>query len=987
MSTDGRPIATITPGVAIYVTALLEFVGEHILQNVVRVIERDNSDEASLNDLKAALTEDELLAGLFNKMAIKAEIDRRIELSQSRRLRRLNGSGLPDDLFKGGKQEARVVKPWQVPTEKELDEAAAPTRFSARRTSLQPVAHMSRQDSQHERASSSGHSYAQSGTLHSDSTSASTLVHSPTTTTVTSASGSIPASKSVDNRPSITRRSSMDKGWSGVFGQMKRRNSLRQSSEVSSGAYAKTLAPPEANLPTNDSALEPEDDFEALMLSGQTMKVSLTPNRLRTIEVAKQEAEAKKNARRRPGALTLPLRDDLAGAGSAMTPSPGRRASVQLTEAPGPDSAETGRLSRRPSSRNSLQAPSSWNSHPDRKFGSQPPSSYRSPSPALTPQPQGPTSFGLAEEDAESANNLSKGSRRMQPREGQIDRYSQSQEMVDFLRSAPSQDTASSHGSLRLSESGSDGSRKVGVGSRVRNLFGRKASISGKDFAPSPPRQSMNSVRDDAHSVSGYASPSNASSVASHTELPRSPPLSGSVGRRSMPSRPEASPIAESSRSSSATRLERPVSTASAPPVQVAAANNLSPSTSAAATPASAIVSSGSAESSAFNGTPTRLGTARPEASGATEDRKSLNGQNRPNSAGLIGLYEEGKQRPWTPPSPPTRQRADELPSRKVPWGYKRYSASSYNRADADSTGTPSSDKRRSIGYQSSNGHGGSSFRPARLSTENGDMPPHSVPADEASVIHGGNNGVSGGRTPTLFYTSNGRRGSCAQSSRAPSREGSLFGTHQRPLASAAVVLADLERLMRSCSTVDECRSLVLKALAASNVGGSGSEANEPGSSVCHGSIADIPDEASSLHSAHMAPTTDYGGQTIARDAVSAFAAAPTPASSSAHAAGQQRTAPSSEAKAITSLEARDQDLVVAWLLAGDEKPALVVSPPSPLRGLVLRPNGKPRSGPLASAGSKVRGPYTGGAKAKMGSMVSLESSYRDASEGHGDEA
>ncbi len=126
MSNDGRPIATVTTGVAIYVTALLEFVGEHILQNVSRVIERDNSDEASLYDLRAAITEDEQLDPLYNKMAIKLQVDRRIESLESR-----HGAG------GGVRADARIVKPWHVPDAGDFDEAAGPALFSSKRASIQ----------------------------------------------------------------------------------------------------------------------------------------------------------------------------------------------------------------------------------------------------------------------------------------------------------------------------------------------------------------------------------------------------------------------------------------------------------------------------------------------------------------------------------------------------------------------------------------------------------------------------------------------------------------------------------------------------------------------------------------------------------------------------------------------------------------------------------------------------------------------------------
>ncbi len=328
MSTDGRPIATVTQGVAIYVTALLEYIGQHVLQNVSRVIERDNSDEASLYDLRAAIIEDEQLNPLYNKMAIKQELARRIDILEARRRKRTE-----DGARSGVRSDARVVKPWHVPTEGDFDEAAGPTLFSAKRASVQqPLSTASSSRHGHAASSSLGHAdssslRASTSTLRTSSSIAnhnapesSSLVSSTGGASAQSNSRSSPArnasgttSRSEASTGSIGRRQSSDRSWSGMFGSMKRRGSFKQGSDPNGTAGRPFLQPDAASLQASQSgsALDPDDDFEALMLSNQTMKVSLTPNRLHTIEVAKKGDDANLGSvRRRPG--TAGLRDEAA---------------------------------------------------------------------------------------------------------------------------------------------------------------------------------------------------------------------------------------------------------------------------------------------------------------------------------------------------------------------------------------------------------------------------------------------------------------------------------------------------------------------------------------------------------------------------------------------------------------------------------------------------------------------------------------------------
>ena len=131
MSPDGKPVATITPGVAIYVTTLLEFVGEKILQDVSRVIERDNSDEASVRDLYAAITEEEMLHHLFRTLEVRHDFARSLSTTAAGRSRMPTvGDDSVSAIFNSTSGDSgRTARPWQVPSSAmDYDQAAAGSR-------------------------------------------------------------------------------------------------------------------------------------------------------------------------------------------------------------------------------------------------------------------------------------------------------------------------------------------------------------------------------------------------------------------------------------------------------------------------------------------------------------------------------------------------------------------------------------------------------------------------------------------------------------------------------------------------------------------------------------------------------------------------------------------------------------------------------------------------------------------------------------------
>lgn len=251
MSPDGKPVAAITPPVSIYVTALLEYVAEHILNNVGRVIERDNSDEAGLSDLRKALEEDEGCASWWDRLATRVEMRAR---------------EAEEDQGKRG-----AARPWKVPDESELDEAAGRKKFARQSLTLSgangsPIVPNTPRSAVHGRESSMANSAGGSVQGHGDHDG----LNSPVGTSMTHGS-SIPGSASfttfsgngsIDTAatsaggatPTLGRRASSDKGWGGLLSG-RRRGSFRGSQDLGAPIIKQNLSPTDASADT----FEPDD--------------------------------------------------------------------------------------------------------------------------------------------------------------------------------------------------------------------------------------------------------------------------------------------------------------------------------------------------------------------------------------------------------------------------------------------------------------------------------------------------------------------------------------------------------------------------------------------------------------------------------------------------------------------------------------------------------------------------------------------------------
>ncbi|TKY84544.1 hypothetical protein EX895_006446 [Sporisorium graminicola] len=972
MSSDGRPIATVTPGAAIYMTALLEYVGVHVLQNVSRVIERDNSDEASLYDLRAAITEDEQLNPLFNKMAIKQELARRIDVLESRRRKITDDAG-----GRGFRSDARVVKPWHVPAEGDFDVAAGSALFSSKRASLQP----SQRSINDSATSSSRHGRAASSSMgHSDSFHGSTSTLRTSTSLANNASdgnngfvsssagsnikqngvrpspglgnGAARQEAGASNAASVGRRSNSDRNWSGVFGGIKRRNSFKQGSESASASGRIVLPTGDATSPGAnqfESALDPDDDFEAIMLSGQTMKVSLTPNRLHTIEVAKKGAEANVGSfRRRPGtpsvrqdatfaAPTLPRTPSSASAHSSQSPagvdtvaaSAGEHLSTSSSSAVVPSDAGMAR----PSSRASLQTAM----RPERRTAAPPPSSYRSPSPLMMGKPNA-LARDVVEEDASSAafppppsssaSVFRRQTPRLQPRNDEDERSpSTAKELVDLFKSTPPSATQEKFGSIASDTSSfaEAGAKKPAMGDRVRTLFGRKSSSSTGHGSPSSPRQrvfQMHQRTDTKASLEGSQDTYNTSSATNSMDQTRSLVSPNEVPfHRNTTSRSSTSTSEHPAASAEAALEAKPL-----PDVAVAVVEPEHTSTTKAAVGLGVGMA-------AVAGAAGAMGGARSPSHGSRSTSYASQTPSTVEGGAPDGSVADDAS------STSKSKAQDELVSRKVPWGYKRNSTST--TAALERSSTPSSDRRRSVGYQSSNGH---SVLPMR-----GQAGAPASDAGHGAVVGGGTSPVTVGieEAPTNMTSGS----TASRNNNAPTawsgsstswapqtlvRRGSLgsrpTSAHQSPRRGGASLetiqtLADLERAMRSCHTVDECRALVRKAMHAD--GASISPSTTRANGLTDENNASAGEDGNAINSTPAATSGAVVGAATAAAAVAAK-------SELGHHAGEAEdgrvrgldpstkatpTQPQAEIE-ITSLAKVEDGLVVAWLLGGDDDPA-----------------------------------------------------------------
>ncbi|KAJ7682228.1 hypothetical protein DFH06DRAFT_1278022 [Mycena polygramma] len=259
------PIPALVAPASLYLTAILESMCEHVLSNVGRVAARDSSRTgATVQDVFVALCEDHSIYALFKSMRVYQQIEQLSAAPKPRRSKSFSRSDRPS------------LSSRNSPSNQDL--------------------------------SSSGRD---SATQHRSRAS--------TDTTTTSATAvAMPAAA-----PS-TSRSSFDKARKKLMSG--NRNSTdgdsqnghrRSESMLSDETYGQ-------DVPPEDTAMLQE--FDNLMRSGSTMKVSLTPDRLKTMEVYKQE---KDRGSRRPPPLAFSKGDNPDHSSAPPSRANGRRPSLR----------------------------------------------------------------------------------------------------------------------------------------------------------------------------------------------------------------------------------------------------------------------------------------------------------------------------------------------------------------------------------------------------------------------------------------------------------------------------------------------------------------------------------------------------------------------------------------------------------------------------------------------------------------------------------
>jgi hypothetical protein len=916
MSADGRPIASITPPVSIYVTALLEFVAEHILGNVGRVIERDNSDEASLTDLRKALEEDESCSSWWDRMATRTEVEtRERELSDGKR-----GS----------------ARPWMVPDDSELDEAAGRKKFARQSLNMGggaagPAVRGLLQQQAAERsysASAQGHGERDAGAQSPGSTSMThTTSASATASSLAGASASTGETSRAGEFGTLTRRPSMDKGWGILTGR--RRGSFRGSQDLSAQQpIIKQLSPNDARQAGDEEPAD--DDFEALMMSGQTMKVSLTPNRLRTIEVAKEEEDGKRSTRRRPGTLTMPLRDggelgvpSSSGSRGAISPAPTmvsrisqQSSTPSVIEEKGPyavpsppasggvaratRSGSTSTSSLRGASNGGLRYPSGG------KASSQPPSAYRGPADmtrSLDSGSRGSGSVGEDVDDEELDRPASSSTSRLQPRdESQTSSIKGIKEVVSLLQTTPPSpvsppqfDSISSGRESRqsdISQQGGTEGRKSALGGRLRSVFAKRSSVSGTFAAPQPRR-----VGSSASARSGpfgfthtNGSEDNVASSTGHSSSSQQTAAAAALARANRNGAPQTPPSALLS-DGEATLLEDPEIEALAPVIPIE--KDLTPQAKEAPLP-------------------------------PLPDLPQQDVAEAPAS-GLVGLYEEPLRRTPTPPSPapdPNNPRT-EPPSRKVPWSYSRNSTSSAAAIGASirRPGSSAAVERNAAAAAamagSMDGHSSSGQHHAPSAWNAQHISEDASGVNTPTPSHGAMGSITGGALS----------GDSARSSFGAPRMSASGGRSELTRA-----LSDLDLRMRECTSVEECRLLVAQALAVSAAASvhpsSGGFRARPGASTPGAFVGDIPDEGSSsasvpLHTIGSRPATG-------KDSLAGAAAAQTSPAPISEARPQPLLAMAADHDVFsdeTSTTYKQSGVLAAWLLDGEAGPVAEAQP------------------------------------------------------------
>ncbi|KAK8869856.1 hypothetical protein IAR55_000424 [Kwoniella newhampshirensis] len=237
---------TIEPA-GLWITSIIEHVCEHVLSQVARVVARDSGIVvASPQHLYTALCEDESVWGFFKRMKVKEDLESAIRSTS--RSKRSTPTRASADLRTGGRSSPVV------------DIRSSPV-----------------------------HRDAAPATASGVPTSPSIAFDNARTSVETTRTGGIAGG--VVRKPSnLSKKISPAKNLLHSYAQAGSQNSERSGSVLSVntrsvlGVFNNTYGSEDGD--EGQSPQEAQDEFDALVKSGETMRVSLTPSRLRTFETA-----------------------------------------------------------------------------------------------------------------------------------------------------------------------------------------------------------------------------------------------------------------------------------------------------------------------------------------------------------------------------------------------------------------------------------------------------------------------------------------------------------------------------------------------------------------------------------------------------------------------------------------------------------------------------------------------------------------------------
>ncbi|CAO3609952.1 unnamed protein product [Mucor hiemalis] len=258
----------IPPVVVIYVTAIVEHIAEYVLNSVAMTADGADAEHIRVQEVLVSLLEDPQLNNLFQRMNLKTKLEKRVSTHPTMNTNINSYSLLP------------------TPTPSPVTVRSPQQQFSQQRRD----SHTSNTSTYHQRDD-----YSPDISFNEFLESA----DDDEPRAVPSSIFSIRSSESFNDRPlsvmsNGTVKSSGSKSRFNFFGKKEKRSSISlnfsstSSSKRSMGTSSAITSP---TAPSFQSITSPiSNDFDDLIRSGKTKKVSLTPNRLTSIEVKEDKS-------------------------------------------------------------------------------------------------------------------------------------------------------------------------------------------------------------------------------------------------------------------------------------------------------------------------------------------------------------------------------------------------------------------------------------------------------------------------------------------------------------------------------------------------------------------------------------------------------------------------------------------------------------------------------------------------------------------------